>query len=240
MFAANVFVEKVSNLSKTKNEAQFDSLTKELCEQQFVLVRNTKEAVTIGPACENLVSLTDQKFGHSHRFTLLAKMQLVWNYNFQDRRKDAVVLSESILPALKQKFGENSDEVFWFIQNLIILYRNLGRKAEADILARTQIEKHRQANPICEHLKPIEDYLLLQGAKIELRVKNKLEGTIQINVNAWLNCTSIREKLKIDSCVEKFEHHDVKSQSYRGFLCSIHRDSIQGFYESDLGWPVIE
>ena len=228
------------NLSKVKDEVEFLSLATLLCENNFVIVGNVKKAVEIGRHCEKLVSLVERKLGSQNKLTLLAKEQLATNYAFQGRYEEASQLVEKILPAIKAEFGDGSDEEFSILGNFVFWCKNLGRISESEILDQAQIDKHRRLHPICEHLRPVEDYLQSRGVKTWRRTcpsRGNWADKVQVNVDAWLDLDSIRRRLQLDSCVENLEWPEMKSDSFRGFSCSIHNHQIGGPYEQNSKWP---
>ncbi|MGB7748910.1 MAG: hypothetical protein WBN75_16660 [Verrucomicrobiia bacterium] len=103
------------------------------------------------------------------------------------------------LPVLAAQFGNDSFEMREAM-NSEIGWCKFFDPAKA----RALIEKEWLEHPLCEHLKPIEDYLRMHGVEMWREEGNTRPG-VKIFARACLDMNSIRERLTLNSCVEIFE-----------------------------------
>jgi len=82
---------------------------------------------------------------------------------------------------------------------------------------------------VCEHLRPLEKYILSTGAQETFRGKawsNDCRTWVYFNI--ILNTDALRKKLALDNCVKLHEHIGTHSGTEMGLYCEIHKDGIMG------------
>lgn len=105
--------------------------------------------------------------------------------------------------------------------------------------AKGLVEQEWSEHPLCDHLKPIENYLRARGAET-WREEYITRPEVKIFVRAYLDVDSIRDKVQISPCVDNFEDPPgPHSWNLKGFACKIHRHLIAGDYEQLKGRPII-
>jgi hypothetical protein len=164
----------------------------------------------------------------------LAKRKLARIFVIQGRYQNAVSIVEKALPVLATQFGDDSFEVREAM-NSEIGWCKFFDSAKAKAI----VEKEWLEHLLCEHLKPVEDYLRTHKAEI-WREEGNTRPEVKVFTRAYLDVNSIRGKLKLDSCVEDFEDPPAPHSWYlKGFACKNHRHLIAGDYEQIKERPVI-
>lgn len=91
---------------------------------------------------------------------------------------------------------------------------------------------------VCEHLFPLEKYILSTGARETFRGK-AWSGNCKtwVYFNVVLNVEALREKLALDKCIKIHEHVGTHDGREWGFVCEIHKDGIMGAHPTfSLGY----
>ena len=84
---------------------------------------------------------------------------------------------------------------------------------------------------VCDHLRPVEDYLVAQGCKITFAGQ-----AWSSNCRFWLyfdtalDCEDLKKRFSLDPCVHIHVNEDPRSGRERGLDCSVCRDGIMGKY----------
>jgi tetratricopeptide (TPR) repeat protein len=228
---AQSFREKLLILLPNSEEKDFSMAANFLAKEKITIL-GVEVATQIEPFYLTLFSQIEKRFGAGNVNTALAKRKLAKIYYIQSRIREAISLVEQSWSIFSMKLGKNSDDAIEAVHALMAWHN------ETD-----SVEKKKFCNwlckqyPFCEHLQPLENYLIAKNLKIERDLH--FSGNVDLWVDAWLNLDSIQEKLKLNPCVEKFERNDERSYSDRGFICSIHQHLIRGYLEQNPKWSTV-
>jgi hypothetical protein len=111
--------------------------------------------------------------------------------------------------------------------SLAIQYRNAGDHAKAD-------ELYRESG-ICEHLKPVEDYIRSLGVKV--RAMGSYWGRnsrmwVYLE-NATLDAEALKKKFNLPDFVSVHTHRGTHDGSEHGLVCERDHDVIMGVHPED-------
>lgn len=215
------------------NDQEFTFILDKLIKEKTT-INGLSEAKEVEPYYRLLHEVTEKRIGNNSGLAALAKRKLARIFVIQGRYEEAVSLVEKALPVLTLQFGEDSYEVREALGSEIAWCKFFD-PAKAKAL----IEKEWLDHPLCEHLKPIEDYLRECGVKM-WREKAISRPEVKLFVCAYLDVDSMRGRLNLNSCVENFEDPPGPHSCYlKGFTCGIHHHFIAGDYEKSKEEPII-
>lgn len=111
--------------------------------------------------------------------------------------------------------------------SLAIQYRNAGEGAKADELYRD--------SGICEHLKPVEDYI--RSLDVKVRAMGSYWGhNCRMWVyfeNAMLDAEALMKKFNLPDFVSVHAHRGTHDGSEHGLVCERDHDALMGLHPDD-------
>jgi len=111
---------------------------------------------------------------------------------------------------------------------LAFLYGRAGREASA--------AAQYQDTGICAHLRPAEQYMREQGAKVTSCCQPWTANChVWVYFDAVLDCERLIAKLRLDPCVQVHDHRGTHDGSERGIICTVHHDGVLGRHPEDAG-----
>lgn len=226
--------EELLRLLEKKPTANIESLLDTLIKEKTA-IDGVDAAIESERYYQNLHDAAERTLGANHALTALGKRKLARVYYIQGRYHEAVAIIEKALPVLEARLGHNSFEVSEALHSRNSWY-NIFDPAKSQAL----IEQEWKEHPICDHLKPVEQYLVSQDIRLR-REPNEIRPHVKIYARAYLDLDSIRRKLDLDPCVQNYEEPPGPHSSHlKGFACNIHKHLIAGDYERLPTLPVVE
>jgi len=84
---------------------------------------------------------------------------------------------------------------------------------------------------MCEHLKELEDELKAKGIKETFRGEAWSSNCREwVYYDCYLDCNSIRNRLKLPDFVEHSFNDDPRSGLEEGFFCKVCLDAVMGYH----------
>ena len=111
--------------------------------------------------------------------------------------------------------------------SLAIQYRNAGQHAKAD-------ELYRESG-ICEHLKPVEDYIRSLGVRV-MGIGSYWSQNCRTWVvfqNALLDAEALRQRFHLPEFVKVHTHRGTHDGSEHGLVCERDHDALIGVHPDD-------
>jgi len=91
------------------------------------------------------------------------------------------------------------------------------------------VEKH-----VCDHLRPVEDYLRSRSLKITGSGQVWTQNCrFWIYFDAVLDCKALKKKFALPDVVEIGQNDDPRSGRERGLVCTADHDAVMGFHPLD-------
>lgn len=111
--------------------------------------------------------------------------------------------------------------------SLAIQYRNAGESTKADELYRD--------SGICEHLKPVEDYIRSLGVKVRAMGSywSRNCRTWVSFENAMLDAEALKKKFNLPDFVSVHTHRGTHDGSEHGLVCERDHDALIGLHPDD-------
>lgn len=132
-------------------------------------------------------------------------------------------LEQQLTDAIRAQ-GANHRETQLLRDNLAIRYRNAGHQAKSD-------ELYRESG-VCEHLRPVEDYIRSQGARVM-----GIGSYWSINCRTWvvfqdviLDAEALKKKFSLPDFVSVHTHRGTHDGSEHGLVCERHHDALIGVH----------
>jgi hypothetical protein len=83
--------------------------------------------------------------------------------------------------------------------------------------------------PVCEHLRPVREYLLRTGAHVsDAGYLWSTSSRVSLWFDAVMDPEGIHRRLALDACVVKTESDDPRTGPELGLYCEVHHDSVVG------------
>jgi tetratricopeptide (TPR) repeat protein len=230
--------QKVLAAAESAEENEFVSHCDFLVHEK-IAVRGVEGAAIAEPFYKRLHDVVCQKLGSNHILAALAKRKMAKMAMVQGRYSEAIGWLEQALPVMSAFQGAKSWEVRE-AKGLLIEWTHYMDPAKATAITKAMEEEARRLFPLCEHLKRVEDYLVALGIKIlDPAWRFGPNGEITVHYDAWLDISSLREKFQLDPCVGISEWDDRRGSDGRGFVCTVHQDSIEGYYHRRPDTPIV-
>ena len=87
---------------------------------------------------------------------------------------------------------------------------------------------------VCEHLRPVEDYVRSLGRKVTASGKVWSQNCrFWIYFDAVLDCEGLMKKFSLPPCIEIHQNDDPRSGRERGLDCTADHDAVMGFHPLD-------
>jgi hypothetical protein len=138
------------------------------------------------------------------------------------------------LHKLRQQFeqtlrarGVHDRETQMLRDSLAIQYRNAGEPRQAD-------ELYRESG-ICEHLKPVEDYIRSLGIRVRAMGSYWSHNcrTWVFFENAMLDAEALKTKFNLPDFVSGHTHLGTHDGSEHGLVCDRDHDALMGVHPDD-------
>lgn len=82
---------------------------------------------------------------------------------------------------------------------------------------------------VCEHLLPLEQYILSTGAKETFRGKAWSKNSrTWVYFDVILNVDSLRKRFGLGDCIKVHEHIGTHDGTEFGLVCELHKDGVMG------------
>lgn len=223
-FGARHCQEAAAAIDAAMHEPEAASLARRLVDEPklFPIAANVSEAAAMVPVYEAIVRGVQSVAPADGQLLADAQGLLATACAIADRPAEAAELFEKQFLAYVSLLGTNHPRTHHARENLTIQYRRLGRHVAADQL--------HQDIRICEHLQPVLDDLLKQGAKI-----SSAGVAWSQNCRTWvyladvlLDVDSLRQRLNLPAEIEVHTHRGTHDGSEHGLYCSAHHDAIMG------------
>jgi len=134
---------------------------------------------------------------------------------------------EKTVRQMEAQHGKYARETQFAKSSLFLNYRNIGRVEDARNL---WID-----TGVCQHLKPVEDYLRAQGAEVCFAGQ-----TWERNCRIWvvfervvLDAESLIRRFALPPCVVVHTHRGTHDGSEHGIECQEHHDALIGAYPDE-------
>jgi hypothetical protein len=87
---------------------------------------------------------------------------------------------------------------------------------------------------VCDHLRPVEDYLQSLGRKITSSGQPWTQNCrFWVYFDAVLDCEALKKKFALPDVVEIDGNDDPRSGRERGLVCTADHDAVMGFHPLD-------
>jgi hypothetical protein len=225
------FDEVIPVVSQTLREAASES-PRRLTEVAREIVRwqgffkNTAQAMTSETYFRTVHALLQELAGPESPPAMAAAENLAGLLGSIGKVDEAIQLREKVLAHLLGRFSKDDERVMLVRDGLAILYRRAGRDEKSkDLYADTGL---------CEHLKPVEDYLRGKGIPVFSSARPwSANCHIWVYFDALLDCQRLIDGLNLATCIQIHDHRGTHDGSERGIVCSIHNDGIMGRHPAD-------
>jgi hypothetical protein len=231
MLREHRFDDVVPVVSQTLREAASES-PQRLTEVAHEIVRwqgifkNNAQAMTSETYFRTVLALLQELAGPESPPAMAAAENLAGLLGSIGKVDEAVQLREKVLAHLLSRFPKDDQRVMIVRDGLGILYRRAGRDAKSkELYADTEL---------CEHLKPVEDYLRGKGIPVFSSGRPwSANCHIWVYFDALLDCQRLIDGLSLAPCVHIHDHRGTHDGSERGIVCTIHNDGIMGRHPAD-------
>lgn len=93
---------------------------------------------------------------------------------------------------------------------------------------------------VCEHLTPVKEYILSQGAKVTFAGQAWSKNCrMWIYFDVFLDAPALIRRFQLPPCVTEHEHRGTHDGQEYGLVCEEHQDALMGYHVSHKGDRVI-
>jgi hypothetical protein len=199
------------------------------------LIRNRAEADSAMPVLRRWFDLAVAARANPEDLSPARAAEQLANVHAVHRQPlEAAALLEQALAMLGRATAVDPQHVSRVRDSLAIHYRNLNQPDRAAALYDTRA--------VCEHLRPVEQYLRAKGAKV-LSIGSPWSS----NCRTWitfggvvLDATALRARFTLPDFVVEHSHRGTHDGAEHGLVCQRHDDALVGVHpELGAGLPVI-
>lgn len=186
----------------------------------------TKDYAAALPFFERSEARIRAELGDAHAVALAARKQLGSLYGNVARYAEAARLLSDVYARYKAALEPDHPELALLRDNLAIVYKNAGDEAAADVLY--------AESGICEHLKPLEDYLRSKGGRVtSIGPAWSQKSRIWVFFDAVLDVEALKAAVGLAPCVTVHMHRGTQDGAEQGFVCGEHDDGVMGRHPAE-------
>jgi tetratricopeptide (TPR) repeat protein len=193
---------------------------------------HTSETVGADALPLRVMNVVAELFGPDHLQVTAARNRLAATYATQGRAKESAVMWEQSLAYMLRALPADHPAIQLARNNLALLYRNLGRSGDSEKLYATL--------QVCEHLRPVKDYIVANGGKITFAGQAWSNNCrLWVYFDVILDAAALKDRFALPDCVAVHEHRGKFDGAEQGLVCNAHQDAVMGPHSGQSGAKVI-